>query len=109
MGEGKMKPLWVLEILVLKSFVDAGSFLDLNSPTFKWWENDQPQALPQYHKMERKRTPTNMLDWNLEDVLDKYPDLVDFFNSLSRQTISKRGLNGQLYRLLHWDASKHTR
>ena len=37
----------------MQSFVDAGSFLDLNAPTFKWWENQQPEALPQYQKMEQ--------------------------------------------------------
>ena len=26
-----------------------------------------------------------MLYWDLEDVLDEFPDLMEFFNSLSRQ------------------------
>ena len=33
----------------------------------------------------KKRKPQNMLDWDLEDVLDTYPDLMEFFNSMSRQ------------------------
>ena len=39
-----------------------------------------------------------------QDFYDEMPlTLEDFFNQFAASTITKRNLNGQLYRLIHWD------
>ena len=43
-----------------------------------------------------------------QDFFDGMPlSLEDFFDQFAARTITKRNLNGQLYRLIHWDNDMH--
>ena len=43
-----------------------------------------------------------------QDFFDEMPlSLEDFFDQFAARTITKRNLNGQLYRLIHWDNDMH--